>query len=213
MCVSQFIQRESDMKVSLLSSRWPTPGDHFMRTFLLALTVVGSFTTAAFGQTRDWQKELEKQLPLMGHRNWIVVADSAYPSQTAPGIRTIHTGAEQLDALNKVLAAVKKKKHVRGVVFLDAELPHVPEKFANGIGNYRAGLKEALKDQNVTSLPHGEIIAKLDEAGQTFHVLLLKTNLTLPYTSVFIRLDCGYWSDEAEKELRAAIKAARDSKE
>jgi len=32
--------------------------------------------------------------------------------------------------------------------------------------------------------------------------LLLKTKLTLPYTSVFFRLDCGYWTDEAETQLR-----------
>lgn len=49
------------------------------------------------------------------------------------------------------------------------------------------------------------------DAGQTFHVMLLKTNLTLPYTSVYIRLDCGYWSDEAEVQLRSAIEAAGDS--
>ena len=145
-----------------------------MKTLLLALAAVGAFTTTAFSQTPAWQNDLEKQLPLLGHRNWIVVADSAYPSQTAPGIKTIYTGEKQLDALNKVLAAVKKQEHVRGVVFIDAELPHVPEKFAKGIGDYRAGLKEALKGKDVTSLPHGEIIEKLDEAGQTFHVLLLK---------------------------------------
>ena len=184
-----------------------------MRTLLPALAVVGLFATAAFSQTPAWQNDLEKQLPVLGHRNWIVVADSAYPSQTAPGIKTIYTGEKQLDAVNKVLAAVKKQKHVRGVVFIDAELPHVPEKFANGITDYRAGLKNALRGQKVTSLPHEKIIEQLDEAGQTFHVLLLKTDLTLPYTSVFIRLDCGYWSDEAEMELRAAIEAADDSKE
>jgi len=26
--------------------------------------------------------------------------------------------------------------------------------------------------------------------------------MTIPYTSVFIRLDCKYWSAEAEKRLR-----------
>lgn len=184
-----------------------------MRTLLLALAVVGLFTTAAFSQTPAWQKDLEKQLPLLGHRNWIVVADSAYPSQTAPGIKTIYTGEKQLDAVNKVLAAIGNVKHVRGTVFVDAELPHVPEKFAKGISDYRAGLKTALKGQKVTSLPHAEIIERLDEAGQTFHVLLLKTDLTLPYTSIFIRLDCGYWSDEAEEHLRSAIEADDDSKE
>lgn len=185
-----------------------------MRTLLLTLfALTSSCVTPSFGQTPDWQTDLEKQLPLLGHRNWIVVADSAYPSQTAPGIKTIYTGEKQLDAVKKVLAAVGRVKHVRGTVFVDAELPHVPEKFARGITDYRTGLKKALEGHKVTSLPHEEIIEQLDEAGQTFHVLLLKTDLTLPYTSVFIRLDCGYWSDEAEKELRAAIEAAEDSKE
>ena len=164
------------------------------------------------GQSPAWHKDLAEQLPLLGHRNWIVVADSAYPSQTAPGIKTVYTGEKQLEAVAKVLAAVGRVKHVRGTVFVDAELPHVPEKFAKGITDYRAGLKKALKGQKVTSLPHEKIIEQLDEAGQTFHVLLLKTDLTLPYTSVFIRLDCGYWSDEAERDLREAMKAADDSK-
>jgi hypothetical protein len=35
------------------------------------------------------------------------------------------------------------------------------------------------------------------------------TNLTLPYTSVFLELDCGYWSPEAEQRLRDAIKEGR----
>lgn len=183
-----------------------------MKTLLLILlTGVASCAGSVSGQTSDWQKDLKKQLPLLGHRNWIVVADSAYPSQTAPGIKTIYTGEKQLDAVNKVLIALGKVKHVRGTVFVDAELPHVPEKFAKGITDYRTNLKKALKGQNVTSLPHEKIIEQLDEAGQKFHVLLLKTDLTLPYTSVFIRLDCGYWSDEAEKELRDTIKAG-DSK-
>jgi hypothetical protein len=184
-----------------------------MRSLLFACVFVGILTTPALSQTSAWEKDLEKQLPLLGHRNWIVVADSAYPSQTSPGIKTVYTGEKQLDVVNKVLAAVAKKKHVRGVVFIDAELPHVPEKFAKGIADYRTGLKTVLAGQQVTSLPHDQIIKQLDEAGQTFHVLLLKTDMTLPYTSVFIRLDCGYWSDEAEQELRAAMEAAENAKQ
>jgi hypothetical protein len=36
-------------------------------------------------------------------------------------------------------------------------------------------------------------------------VLILKTDLTLPYTSVFIELDCGYWGPEKEQALRAMM--------
>ncbi|MDZ4849869.1 MAG: hypothetical protein SGI77_11270 [Pirellulaceae bacterium] len=181
-------------------------------TKIVMVLVAIAFAEPCFGQSPGWEIDLGQQLPLMGHRNWIVVADSAYPSQTAPGIKTINTGGKQLDVVRKVLAAIDKTKHVRSAVFIDSELPYVPEQFANGIGEYRTGLKEVLKDQQVTSLPHGEIIEKLDEAGQTFHVLLLKTDLTLPYTSVFIRLDCGYWTDEAERQLRSAIESAEESR-
>ena len=44
------------------------------------------------------------------------------------------------------------------------------------------------------------------EAGKTFKVLLIKTTLTKPYTSVFFQLECGYWNAEAEKSLRDAMK-------
>lgn len=184
-----------------------------MKTMLILIAVVGMFAIPVSGQMPQWQEELDRQLPLLGHRNWIVVADSAYPLQTAPGIKTIYTGEKQLDVVRTVLAAVSKAEHVRGSVFVDAELPHVPEASAKGIDDYRAGLSKVLQGQQVVSQPHGEIIEALDEAGKTFHVLLLKTDLTLPYTSVFVRLDCGYWSDDAEEELRAAIETAESSKE
>jgi hypothetical protein len=59
-----------------------------------------------------------------------------------------------------------------------------------------------LESWKKNSLLHEDIIAKLDEAGNKFKILLFKTNLTLPYTSVFFQLDCGYWDDDAEGRLR-----------
>jgi hypothetical protein len=169
---------------------------------VLALVLTG---TAACAQEAAWEKRLARDLPLMGHRNWIVIADAAYPLQSGTGIVTIDTGEDQLQVAQAVLAALAKSRHVRPVVYLDAELPFVPEKDAPGIKAYRDRLKALLKGRAVTALPHEDVIAKLDEAGKTFRVLILKTNLTLPYTSVFIQLDCGYWSPEAEKRLREAI--------
>ncbi len=52
---------------------------------------------------------------------------------------------------------------------------------------------------------HEQIIARLDQAAQVFRVLIIKTDLTIPYTTVFFELDCGYWSAEAEQRLRQAI--------
>ena len=52
---------------------------------------------------------------------------------------------------------------------------------------------------------HDDIIAALDAAARRFRILVIKTPLSLPYTSVFVELGCGYWSADAEARLRAAM--------
>ena len=135
------------------------------------------------------------------------MVDSAYPLQTSGGIETIETNADQLEVVKSVLDELGKAKHVRPVIFTDAELKVVPESDAAGVTAYREALKKLLGKTDAQSLPHEEIISKLDEAGKTFHILVLKTRLTIPYTSVFVRLECGYWSADAEKRLREAMAA------
>jgi D-ribose pyranose/furanose isomerase RbsD len=155
----------------------------------------------------NWQTKLKEELPLLGHRNWIVIADSAYPWQTAAGIETVDTGAEQLEVTKAVLDALSQTKHVQPIIYTDVELKYVAEADAPGVTAYREQLSKLLKNSAVQVLPHEDIIKKLDAAGQTFHVLLLKTKHIQPYTSVFLQLECGYWNDAAEKRLRAALRA------
>jgi hypothetical protein len=171
----------------------------------LSLAVASDASTTAGA---DWRQTLGQQLPLLGHRNWIVIADSAYPLQSGQGIETISTGADQLAVLNSVLARLNESKHLRPVVYLDAELPFVAEADAPGVTAYRHELNAIFKDRQPKSLPHEEIIDRLDSSSEKFRVLILKTNMTLPYTSVFIELDCGYWSAEAEARLRRAMEQA-----
>jgi hypothetical protein len=174
----------------------------FVLVLLSAGAMHGQGTRVASVRTRDWSARLGEELPLLGHRNWIAVVDSAYPLQTSGGIETVETNAEQLDVVRTVLEELGKAKHVRPVIFTDAELKFVAESDAAGVTAYREALSKLLNARETQSLPHEDIIAKLDEAGKTFHILVFKTRLTIPYTSVFLRLDCGYWSDEQEKELR-----------
>ena len=61
--------------------------------------MTGSMTSSV----PDWERQLRSLLPLFGHRNWIVVADSAYPAQSKPGIETIVSGDEQIPVLRHVL--------------------------------------------------------------------------------------------------------------
>jgi hypothetical protein len=152
----------------------------------------------------DVERILKQVLPKFGHRNWIVVADSAYPSQARQGITTVYLGGDQLAAVRAVLAAADAARHVQPIIHVDAELKHVPEADAPGIEAYRRDLAKLLGDRQRHTEPHEEIIEKLDAAAETFHVLIFKTDMTLPYTSVFLELDCGYWGAEKEARLKEA---------
>lgn len=186
----------------------------FGRGFIFILVAAGLTPVFALAQNTasadarqysDWRARLNQELQLMGHRNWVAVVDSAYPLQTSGGIETVETNDDQLEVVKTVLAQIAKTQHVRPVIFTDAELKMVPESDAKGVSAYRDALATVLGKTEAQSLPHEEIISKLDEAGKTFHILVLKTRMTIPYTSVFIRLECGYWSADAEKRLRAAM--------
>lgn len=168
-----------------------------------------SLASSALAQSTGWKAQLIEELPLLGHRNWIIIADSAYPLQIAPGIKTVATGTPQLEVLRSVLAAIAKAPHVRANVFLDSELSFVPETDAPGVKAYRADLEALLGSQKVERLPHEQLIQKLADAGATFQVYLMKTTLAIPYTTVFLQLDCRYWSAEAEARLRSAMQAPK----
>ena len=176
----------------------------FAAALAIIMFVAGCVTIGC----RGWQNKLTAELPLLGHRNWILIVDSAYPAQSRAGIETIATGADQIEVVKAVLKAVDDSKHVRAIVYLDAELKYVSRADAPGIEAYRKDLGALLGKRTVRSLPHEELIAKINEAAKTFRVLILKTNLTLPYTSVFLELDCGYWSSKSEQKLRQAIRRA-----
>jgi hypothetical protein len=155
----------------------------------------------------DWERELHALLPLYGHRNWIVVADSAYPAQSKPGIETIVSGAGQLEVARKVADTIAASKHVRANIYRDRELAFVPENDSPGVTAYRKQLDQMF-GSSTKELPHEEIIAKLDQVSQVFHVLIIKTELTIPYTTVFFELGCAYWPGDAEDRMRKAMAAS-----
>lgn len=159
----------------------------------------------------SWLGALRRFLPRLGHRNWIVVADAAYPLQAAPGIQLLTARERLAPMLTKVMRELRRAKHVRPVIYCDAELRHVTDALAPGAERLRGRIEAACREFPTRTLPHEEIIARLDAAGRGFQVLVLKSAELIPYTSVFIELDCGYWSEAAEKTLRRALAAGRDS--
>jgi hypothetical protein len=184
-----------------------------MRKLLLVFIFLPAFSPILAAQAPRpaapaWREKVAEAMPLLGHRNWILIVDSAYPLQSSPGVETIETGASQLEVLRHVLASIDRSIHVRPDIMMDAELPFVPEGDAPGVAAYRAEIADLLRSYPVESLPHDGIIANIEEASRHFSVLVLKTNMAVPYTSVFIRLDCKYWSADAEKRLRARMAAS-----
>ena len=152
-------------------------------------------------QSSDWRARFKALLPLYGHRNWIVIADSAYPAQVG-ALEVVATDEFHLPVVREVLSALRAAPHVRPTVWLDAELEYLSEDLATGAEATRADLLAALRDLSPGALPHAELLARVGKSAAEYRVLVLKTTGTVPYSSVFVQLDCGYWSAESEAALR-----------
>ncbi len=181
---------------------------------LLSLIVFGCVDkpnkTAAVMNTqtqseKTWSQQLDEILPLLGHRNWILVVDKAFPLQSANGMTYIDTQSDLLQVLDTVVRKVNKSTHVKGIFYTDTELGFLTEELVPGIGTFRDQLQQSLKGNNIQTLNHNDVFEKLDSASKLFNVVILKTENVMPYTSVFVELDCGYWSAEKENQLRASI--------
>lgn len=150
----------------------------------------------------SWQTQLDSVLPLLGHRNWIIIADKAFPFQSAPGMVYINTNAALPEVADYTIQQLNKGTHVSPILYLDKELSFVP-----GATGYRDTLQQIFKGQSVQTLLHDSVFAKMDKTAGLFKVVVLKTNTTLAYSSVFINLDCKYWSADKEQTMRAAMQA------
>ena len=116
-----------------------------MKNLLLALPLLLILWLPKNAAGQDaWQAKVQQELPLLGHRNWIVIVDSAYPWQTSSGIETVETGTDQITVVRDVLGAISRSRQVRPVVFMDAELPFVTERQAPGVTQYRKHIKTVL---------------------------------------------------------------------
>lgn len=152
----------------------------------------------------SWKDRLIADLPLLGHRNWIVVVDMAYPLQTQAGIKTIYTDAPYMDVLAFVYRKIEKAPHIKAAIYQDAELQYMDESMAAGIDSLRSQMKALLGDR-IKFLLHDQLIARIDEVSRTFNVVILKTKQTIAYTSTFFELDCNYWDSDKENGLRVKI--------
>jgi hypothetical protein len=147
----------------------------------------------------------------LGDCVWIVVADSAYPVLDGVGIETIMTGTGHFEVLEKTLRAIAECKHNRARVFLNSELKLLSETGSAGVTAYRQKVNQLLGDLSICEVDHEEIISKLSKRGRMVRVLIFKSTISIPYTSVHLALNCPDWDPDSEARLRYPKQASRIS--
>lgn len=155
--------------------------------------------------TTSWKATFDDKLTEFGHRNWILIVDKAFPSQTAAGIITINTNEELLSVLKYTMKQIDNSTHVKPIVYTDKELNFITKDQVPEIENFRCSLSEVIGQLTPQVLLHDSVFVKIDKATKLFNVMILKTSQTIPYSSVFIQLDCKYWSIDKEIQLRKNI--------
>ena len=171
-----------------------------------ALLAVGC---GAVGRESLWKTAVANQAGQLGYRNWIVVAEASFPAQNRSGIRQVMADVEVPEAVEQVLTTLEMTQHVRAQVYVTRELRSLDEDLVPGIESYRKRVREALHGHDATELEQESLMTLLQDANRSFDVLVVRTTTALPYATVFMELQPGYWDAESESRLRARISRER----
>ncbi len=176
-------------------------------TLLTGCHLLPTFRPAASANAEQEQRaalraELEPHLNVLGARNWIVVADPAYPILAGEGVDVLTVDASSTSTLREVLTALAEDGSLTPRLWLCSELEVVPEKRAPGIRRFRNRLKKLISRHLHYEVTDRIVALQLAQAAQTYRILYIKTTTALPYSTVAIELDSGNWNSVAEAELR-----------
>jgi D-ribose pyranose/furanose isomerase RbsD len=155
---------------------------------------------------------VDRQAEQLGYRNWIVIAEASFPAQNRPGIRQVTASVEVPEALDYVLNALEQTENVRSHIYLPRELRSVENDFAPGIDELRKRLKDSLHGHEAAELEQQSLLTLLEDANRSFDVLVIRTTTALPYSSVFLELQPGYWDVDSETRLREKMERERMQK-
>lgn len=156
-----------------------------------------------------WRGAVDAQAAQLGYRNWIVIAESSFPAQSRPGVRQVMAPVEVPEALDYVLDALEKTEDLRPQVYLTRELRSVENDYAPGIDELRKRIQNSLHGHEATELEQQSMLTLLSDASRSFDVLVIRTQSALPYSSVFLELQPGYWDAASESRLRDRISLER----
>lgn len=157
----------------------------------------------------SWQGAVDRQAAQLGYRNWIVIAEASFPAHNRPGVRQVTAPVEIPEALDYVLHALEQTENVRPQVYVTREVRSVENDFAPGIEGLRERIRSSLHGHEPTELDQQSLLTLLQDANRSFDVLVIRTQTALPYASVFLELQPGYWDAESETRLRDRIEQER----
>jgi hypothetical protein len=178
--------------------------------WLVLCGVVPLFGSCAFFHGEDaWKFAVDRQTEQLGYRNWIVIAEASFPAHSRTGVRQITAPVEIPEALDYVLHALERTENLRPGVYLTRELRSLENDFAPGIDELRKHIQGSLHGHEATELDQQSLLTLLEDANRSFDVLVIRTRSALPYASVFIELQPGYWDASSESRLRERIQHER----
>ena len=138
-----------------------------------------------------------------------MIAEASFPAHNRPGVRQVTATVDVPEAVDFVLQALEQTEHVRPVIYLTRELRSVENDFAPGIEEFRQRIRGSLHGHEPTELDQQALLVLLEDANRSFNVLVVRTPTALPYSSVFLELQPGYWDAESEARLRERIERER----
>jgi hypothetical protein len=152
---------------------------------------------------------VEREVDALGIQNWIIVAESSFPVVTHGGVRTLVVDGEIPQIVDFIVNHLEKSETVTPSFNTARELSFVSNDRAPGIDYLREKLNKSLHGHQVRQMDNRSLILLAHSDASKYAVLVLKSKTSLPYSSVFIELDSGYWDRESEDRLRQEMKEAQ----
>ena len=159
-----------------------------------------------------WRDELAMRTSQLGYRNWIVIAEASFPAHSRPGVRQVTADQEIPAVVDEVLRTLERTEHVTPRIFVSREMRAVENDYAPGIDDFRKRLETAMHAHETTELEHQSLMTLMEDTTKSFEVLVIRTPTALPYTSVFMELQPGYWNADSESALREKLDRQRMEK-
>ena len=165
---------------------------------------------ALLEETRD---TISPQLQQLGARNWVVIADPTYPIPAGTGAQTMVVSAGSLDTFREVLDLIEQQGALTPRIWINNEMEAITDNLAPGIEHYNTSINNLVSGRFCYRLDERIISAQVAEASHNFRVLFIKTPTQLPYSSIAIELDSGYWDSDSETEIRERLAALHPAEE